>query len=221
MFQLAVFDMAGTTVNDRDEVYRVLRESVEREGAQFSDETFQKYMGTEKSWAIEQLLRIGGIEPTTATHARAWQWFRDELERTYTSEPPQSIDGVEEMFTQLHNLGIKIALTTGFSREIADLILSSMGWDQELIDTSATGDEVEEGRPAPLLIQKVMADLNIHEPGVVISTGDTQADIISAQRAGVTSVGVLTGHLTEKQFTNLNADFILESAAKIVSIIDN
>ena len=52
MFKLAIFDMAGTTVNDRDEVYRVLREAPEMEGAKFSDEVFQQYMGTEKHWAI-------------------------------------------------------------------------------------------------------------------------------------------------------------------------
>ena len=46
-YQLAIFDMAGTTIDDRDEVYRVLREATEREGARYSDETFQQYMGTE------------------------------------------------------------------------------------------------------------------------------------------------------------------------------
>lgn len=40
--QLAVFDMAGTTIDDRYEVYRVLRESVEREGARVDDATDRK-----------------------------------------------------------------------------------------------------------------------------------------------------------------------------------
>ena len=64
MTELAVFDMAGTTIDERDEVYRVLREATEREGADYSDEVFQKWMGTEKHWAIENLLRLGGIEVT-------------------------------------------------------------------------------------------------------------------------------------------------------------
>ncbi|WIM72088.1 hypothetical protein QP028_12090 [Corynebacterium suedekumii] len=63
MFTLAVFDMAGTTINDRDEVYRVLREATEREGARYSDDQFQEWMGTEKKWAIRNLLEIGGVEP--------------------------------------------------------------------------------------------------------------------------------------------------------------
>ncbi|OHQ62336.1 hypothetical protein HMPREF2657_08930 [Corynebacterium sp. HMSC072B08] len=65
-YQLAIFDMTGTTIDDRDEVYRVLRE-----GARYSDETFQHYMGTEKFWAIDNLLREGGIEPTPEPHNHA------------------------------------------------------------------------------------------------------------------------------------------------------
>ena len=59
MKKLAIFDMAGTTIDDRDEVYRVLRQAAEREGAQFSDEAFREYMGTEKYWAIGKLLEVG------------------------------------------------------------------------------------------------------------------------------------------------------------------
>ncbi|MEY8576746.1 hypothetical protein AALI21_00335 [Corynebacteriaceae bacterium 6-324] len=44
MFKLVVFDMAGTTINDRDEVFCVHREVPEREGAQFTDEQFQQFV---------------------------------------------------------------------------------------------------------------------------------------------------------------------------------
>ena len=221
MFKLAIFDMAGTTVNDRDEVYRVLREAAEMEGSQFSDEVFQQYMGTEKFWAIGKLLEAGGIEPTQEVHERAWQWFRAELARTYTEHSPTPLPGIEEMFAQLREQGVKIGLTTGFAREIVDIILGAMGWDNNVVDFVAAGDEVGQGRPEPLLIQKVMEEAGITDTAEVISSGDTEADVISAQRAGVTSVGVLTGHLTTEQFQQLGADHILDSAADIVSLFKN
>lgn len=220
MYQLAIFDMAGTTVNDRDEVYRVLREATEREGAVYTDAQFQENMGTEKKAAIRQLLTIGGVDPRDETVEKAWAWFREELSRTYTEQPPAPLDGVEAMFTELRETGVKIALTTGFSREIVNLILGAMGWSVgETIDASAAGDEVETGRPEPFLIQKVMAELGVADPDDVISLGDTAADVISAQRAGVTSVGVLTGHLTEQDFGELGADHVLDSAAKVTTLI--
>lgn len=220
MYTLAIFDMAHTTVNDRDEVYRVLREATERQGAEYTDEQFRAHMGTEKKWAIRQLLDLGGLEVTDELVEDAWRWFRAELRRTYTENPPVALDGVEEMLVTLRESGVQIGLTTGFSREIVDLILESMGWTVgETVDTVAAGDEVEAGRPEPFLIRRVMSDLGVTDPETVISVGDTSADVESARRAGVTSVGVLTGHVTREQFSELGADHVLESAADLPELI--
>jgi phosphoglycolate phosphatase len=216
MIELAIFDMAGTTINDRDEVYRVLREATERQGARYSDEEFQQWMGTEKRWAITNLLAIGGVEADEALIEESWAWFRAELRRTYTENPPVPLEGVEQALRELKARGVKIGLTTGFSREIADLILDSLGWtDGGFIDRSVTGDEVPAGRPEPFLIQKVMADLGVQDTAAVVSAGDTASDIESARRAGVTSIGVLTGHLGRGEFDALGADVVLGSVAEL------
>ncbi|HZK32509.1 MAG TPA: HAD hydrolase-like protein, partial [Corynebacterium sp.] len=127
MISLAIFDMAHTTVNDRDEVYRVLRESTERQGAEYTEEQFRQWMGTEKKWAIRNLLEIGGLEVTDELVEETWDWFRAELRRTYTEQPPVALEGVEEAFAALREQNIRIALTTGFNRETVDLILDAMG----------------------------------------------------------------------------------------------
>lgn len=216
MITLAVFDMAGTTIDDRDEVYRVLREATEREGADYTDEQFQEWMGTEKHWAIENLLRIGGVEVDENTVERAWSWFREELRRTYTENPPTPLPGVEDALRELRSQGVSVALTTGFSREITDLILGALGWDDgDVVDVSVAGDQVPAGRPEPFMIQRAMSELGVTDPAEVVSTGDTSSDVVSAQRAGVTSVGVLTGHLTREDFEGLDADIVLGSAAEL------
>lgn len=220
MISLAIFDMAHTTVDDRDEVYRVLRESTERQGAKYTDEQFRQWMGTEKKWAIRNLLDIGGLQVTDELVDQTWDWFRVELRRTYTEQPPVALDGVEEAFATLREHNIRIALTTGFNRETVDLILDAMGWETgQTVDASAAGDEVEAGRPQPFLIQKVMGELEVTDPATVISLGDTAADVLSAQRAGVTSVGVLSGHLSREQFAELGADHVLDSAADLPTLL--
>lgn len=220
MYSLAIFDMAGTTIDDRDEVYRVLRAAAEREGASFSDAEFQRYMGTEKFWAIGQLLNIGGADTSEETHQRAWEWFREELARTYHENPPTPMGDIEQLFATLRGRGLNIALTTGFAREITDLILHAMGWDNGIVDAVAAGDEVPQGRPEPFLIQKVMEDVGVTDPQRVISVGDTQADVESAQKAGVTSVGVLTGHLSREEFNSHGADYVLDGAVDLPSILE-
>lgn len=217
---LVICDMAGTTIDDRDEVYRVLREAAEREGASLSPELFQEHMGMEKHHALGELIREGtqlsGAEHEPAW-ARAWEWFRMELRRTYTSKPPTFLPGAVELLPALHERGISFALTTGFSREITDIILQALRWD---VDATCCGDEVPRGRPAPDLIRAVMDELGVVDPSRVLSVGDTAADVASAQAAGVCSVGVLSGHLQREDFEQLGADHILSGVNELPSLLD-
>lgn len=219
--RLAVLDMAGTTVDDRNEVYRVLREAVEREGAVIDVPTFQQWMGTEKRSAIGHLLALGGVEADDALVDSAFAWFLAELRRTYTAQPPVPLPGIADALATLRTDGVKVALTTGFSRDITTLLLKGMGWTVGADPTSSTvdavvcGDEVPEGRPAPFMIQRVMEQTGVTDPAQVISVGDTAVDVESARRAGVRAIGVLTGSLTRAEHEAAGADVVLEGAQEL------
>ncbi|MCA0443471.1 HAD hydrolase-like protein [Corynebacterium amycolatum] len=127
--------------------------------------------------------------------------FHAELARTHKENPPTPLPGVEDMLKTLRGKGIKVGLTTGFAREIVDTLVSSMGPDDGIIDTIVAGDEVEHGRPEPDQILAVMEKLGVSD------------------KSAVTSVGVLTGHLTREQFESLGADHVLDSSANLLDIV--
>lgn len=89
MIRLATFDMAGTTIDEGHHVYRVLEESVVREGVSLSPADFQDWMGVEKREAIANLLRVGGIEASEERIDGAFAWFLDTLATTYQENPPR------------------------------------------------------------------------------------------------------------------------------------
>lgn len=221
--QLVVLDMAGTTVDDRHEVYRVLRDAVEREGATIDDATFQQWMGTEKRAAIAHLLAVGGVQADDARVDAAFAWFLDSLARSYAAQPPTPLPGIEDMLATLRAAGIRTALTTGFSRGIAEMILEAMGWGvgegpDAAVDALVCADEVDEGRPAPLMILEAMERTGVSAPSRVVSVGDTAVDVESARRAGVLAVGVLTGRLSREDLAAAGADSVLDSAAELTSL---
>lgn len=221
MIALAVFDIAGTTVDERDEVYRTLRVSVEREGATVAPAELQKWMGTEKRGAIQNLLRAGGVEPADDVVDRAYAWFLTTLRGSYLSNPPLPLPGIPEAISELRARGIKVALTTGFSTEIASPLLAGLGWTAHdgdpasMLDAVVCADTVAAGRPAPYMIHRAMEATGIQDVAQVAAAGDTAADVLAARRAGVLGIGVLTGHLTREDFQQHPHDLVVESVADL------
>lgn len=141
MITLAVFDMAGTTIDDGGAVYRALQLAVEETGVAVAPEHLQTWMGAEKRSAIRALIELGGGDPDEPTGRgdgggsardgkvdRAFERFRTILGELYRDDPPVAMPGVPEAIAELQGRGIRVALTTGFSRDVATGILDRLGW---------------------------------------------------------------------------------------------
>jgi phosphonatase-like hydrolase len=109
------------------------------------------------------------------------------------------VPGATSLIYNLRARGIKVALTTGFDRDIATLLLSTLGWTRNSIDAVVCGDDVTSGRPAPDLILLAMKLTAVLDPAQVANVGDTTLDLESAARAGVKwNIGVLSGAHTRE-----------------------
>lgn len=212
---LVAFDMAGTTVDEKDVVYVTLREVTEGAGASYDDETFARWTGMEKRQAIAGLL---GDDADEQTVDRVHREFVEKLTQRYTDEPPVAFPGIEDCFTRLHDLGVAVALTTGYDRNIANLLLGALGWDDDRFDAVVCATEVNAGRPAPDMIQRAMEIVGVNDPQRVWAVGDTAADVLAGNAAGAVSVGVLTGNGTAEQLSAESPDVILSSAAEVAGL---
>lgn len=201
MIELVALDMAGTTIEEGGAVYAALRATVEAAGAVVADEQLQRWMGTDKREAIAGLLAAAGVPPAGADTVDAlYKDFRDRLIARYAAEPPRPLPGVEAALATLRAGGVRVALTTGFARDVADPLLAGLGWtagpaaDGGTVDAVVTVDEVAAGRPAPYLIFRAMELTGVHAVARVLAAGDTVADLQAGTNAGCAAVvGVLTG----------------------------
>lgn len=217
MITLLSCDVAGTTVNEGNLVYRVLHDVVTEYGAEISDEVLEEWTGIEKRWAIRNLLELGGADASEERVDSAFERFSEELARTYRENPPAPIPGVEDFFRRVRSTGVRVALTTGFTTPVTESLLAGLGWTVGLDDSAATvdavvcADVVAEGRPAPYLIHRSMELTGTHDVSAVAAVGDTGADVRAAVNAGVLAVGVLTGALGREGFENTPVEVVLES----------
>ncbi len=218
MIKLVVFDMAGTTVKDEREVEKCFFTAAERTDLTASSEKVVAMMGLPKKVVFQTLWddQIGKNHPSYATKVEtSFAAFKDILENHYRTEPITPTEGCLEIFTWLKSQGIKIALTTGFYRQVTDIILDRLGWsqglnseyigsEQSIIQMSVTPSEIfkEEGRPAPYMIQKAMYSLGIIDSKNVVTLGDTPSDLQAGINANcLYSFGITNGTHTKAQLT--------------------
>jgi len=201
-FGLAVFDVAGTTVIDGDAVVECLMAVLEPR-IPVSKRDAVEVMGLPKPFAIRRLLMSAGLEPGAeldrAVH-ETHEDFRTAMIDRYRHGPLAPADGAERVFGALRRAGIRVALDTGFSRDILDAVIDRLGWSAGAIDFSIASDEVPHGRPQPDLIFRAMALSDITDPGRVAKIGDTPSDMEQglAARCGCV-VGVTYGTHTKAQ----------------------
>jgi phosphonatase-like hydrolase len=232
--QLVVFDMAGTTVTDHHEVERCFAEAAAQTGLTVSDERILAMQGLSKRHVFETLWKeqLGADSPEVPTHVDvSYDVFRDVLEAHYRSQGATPTEGCLDTFTTLHERGIKIALTTGFYRVVTDIILEKLGWlaglneqrigtADSLIQLSIASDEVAQGRPQPLMIQRAMRLLNVTDPKQVVNIGDTPSDLLSGQAAGVAlNLGLTNGTHTRAQLEAYPHDKLLGSLRELPALL--
>lgn len=232
--QLVVFDMAGTTVTDHHEVERCFAEAAAQTGLTVSDERILAMQGLSKRHVFETLWKeqLGADSPEVPIHVDvSYDVFRDVLETHYRRQGATPTEGCLDTFATLHERGIKIALTTGFYRVVTDIILEKLGWldglnDQRigtadsLIQLSIASDEVAQGRPQPLMIQRAMQLLNVSDPKQVVNIGDTPSDLLSGQAAGVAlNLGLTNGTHTSSQLEAYPHDKLLGSLRELPALL--
>jgi phosphoglycolate phosphatase-like HAD superfamily hydrolase len=104
---------------------------------------------------------------------------------------------------------------------IVDAIVDRMGWmDNGLINASIASDEVEMGRPYPLMINTLMNDLGISSAAEVIKTGDTMVDIQEGRMAGCGLViGITTGAYTYDELAEYAPDHIINNLLDLKQLL--
>src|SRR5262245_32723688 len=137
--------MAGTTVDEAGLVYRVLDETVgDVVGAPVPPDVLSQWKGTSKRQAVAGLLGALGSDASDAAVDKVHADLSTRLVAGYRDTPPVPLPGVVDALETLRERGVRIALQTGYSAEIAEPILAGLGWEVggPLIDAVVTSDLV-------------------------------------------------------------------------------
>jgi phosphonatase-like hydrolase len=221
--RLVVFDVAGTTWDDRGVVRTALHDAIATVGPDLKPAAIAGVQGLAQPMAIRMLLEGHGREDLFPRVPEILDAFTAQLTDHITrSGPVDPIPGIPAMFGELRAANVHVALCTGFSRHVLDLLLERLGWvgPHSPVDATVASDEVQRGRPWPDMIDRLREQLGVPDPGDVAKVGDTPVDLQegTVARCGLV-IGVCTGGHTRDALSHHPHDAILESAADVASLV--
>jgi len=218
--ELVAFDVAGTVISDDGLVVESFQRAFQNSEPELwerkADELTQYAIETMGQSKIEVFTALIGDEVRAALALEAFENAYFEIVSRSGVTP---IAGAQATIENLREVGIRVALTTGFSRKTLDLIIEKLGWRQ-LLDFTITPQEAGGGRPSPAMLLKCAEALSVSSPSVVVVLGDTMADMGAGTSYGAGQVvGVLTGTHNESQLRSAGATSVIHSVADLKSLI--
>ena len=221
---MIVFDMAGTTVDEDNVVYKTLQDAIVHYSYPVSlDQVLEFGAGKEKLQAIIDILENTGFKVSPENIDLIFAYFIDKLAKNYDTLDVKPLPDVERTFKHLKERNIKVVLNTGYNRKTAESLIVKLGWEESnQFDLLITASDVNNNSPRPDMILLAMSKLNILDPKKVLKVGDSTVDIQEGQNAEcLLSIGITSGAHTREQLREADPDFIINNVSELIGIIDN
>jgi phosphonoacetaldehyde hydrolase len=199
-FDLVIFDWAGTMVDFgcRAPVVALL-EAFARRGVRLDETAVRADMGKAKADHVRALLARPEVSAAWIATGRGAPGEADvtalmddlgPLMREAAADAAALIPGAAETVAALRAAGLKVASSTGYTREMMAPVLARAAAQGYAPDHLVCANETPEGRPAPLMIYKACAELGVWPLSRVVKVDDAEAGIAEGRAAGCFTIGV-------------------------------
>ncbi|HEX4130416.1 MAG TPA: phosphonoacetaldehyde hydrolase [Pirellulales bacterium] len=195
-----LFDWAGTIVDYGSCAPAAVFIEVFRDrGVEITIAEAREPMGKAKRDHIESLLAMPRI-------ARAWQERHDratrdgDIDALYAEFLPRQlaclaehsvlIPGVLPVIDACRRRGMKIGSSTGYVRELMDVVLREARRQRLEVDAMVCASDVSQGRPAPWMCLENARRLDVSPMAAIVAVDDTPVGIEAGVSAGMWTVGV-------------------------------
>jgi phosphonatase-like hydrolase len=221
MIKMVVFDMAGTTVNENNVVYKTLQSAINEAAFDFSlEEVLEAGAGKEKLEAIRSILALRQVENEQLA-GQIFTRFLKLLDTAYQTLDIFEQDNATALFRMLKENEILVVLNTGYNKETAESLVQKIGWKKGIdYDLLVTASDVSKNRPEPDMILLAMEQFGIENAGSVIKIGDSAVDIMEGRNAGCRiNIGITTGAQTYEQLQTAQPAYIIDNLIDLMPII--
>jgi phosphonoacetaldehyde hydrolase len=212
-----ILDWAGTTVDYGSLApVRTMQEVFARANLKVDEAEIRQHMGLPKKQHIGAILcstqkvrdewtRLRGCAPREADVEELYREFIP-LQFSCLLGYSAVIPGVVEATERFRRRGLKIGTTTGYTREMLDLLVEASRKAGYVPDYNLAPGDVGSGRPYPYMIYENAVRLQVYPMAAIAKIGDTPADVEEGLNAGTWSIGVAaTGNMIGLSYEEFQA----------------
>jgi phosphonoacetaldehyde hydrolase len=248
-----IFDWAGTTVDYGSRAPAgVFIEVFRRAGLPLTVEQARGPMGMHKRDHIAALLSLPEIAALwkeqhgrVSSDADVQSMYEQliPLQLACLRDYCDIIAGTLEAAAECRRRGMKIGSTTGYNREMLDIVLAEAKRGGYEPDCAVSADEVPAGRPHPYMALLAAIRLERYPMESIVKAGDTVPDIEEGLNAGMWTVAVAkTGNeiglsvaeasalpprelqarcdAARRRLTNAGAHYVIDSVGDLPPVLD-
>lgn len=222
MLRMVVFDMAGTTVNEDNVVYKTVQKAINEKGFDFTlEQVLAEGAGKEKQQAIRSVLSVYGGNNDEALVSEIYTRFVALLKEAYDNLDVLPQPNAMELFTALKERKILVVLNTGYNVETAQGLITKLGWKKGVdYDALITASDVDKNRPNPDMILLAMKQFGITNGAEVAKVGDSIIDVEEGKNAGCgLTFGITTGAHTLAQLKSANPNYVIDNLMEILPFV--
>ena len=184
-----VFDVEGTLIDSVLQTLQCWTETLAEIGVTASVADLHPYSGMDGKRMLRHVLKKH--DPKLLDHIVQLQ---GERYRIHHLPHVRAFAGVRRLFSAIKSTDAKIALATSCDKQELAHYRALMNVD-DLVDVACCGDDVKREKPAPDLAALAARKLHV-PPAQIAMVGDTPYDAEAARGAGLTPIGLQSGHFS-------------------------
>lgn len=210
-----IFDLDGTLVNSLEDIADSMNTVLEKYGFPTHEvDAYKAFVGRGMTQLVTRAL------PEDARDEARIALYRDALLAQYGANylrKTRPYDGIIDLLTELSRMNIKLAVFSNKVDHFTKKIIAELFPAHPFSVVLGSGPELPE-KPDPKGVLLVSSSLKI-PPNSLIYVGDSDVDMQTARKAGMSPAGALWGFRTKEELFENGAEFLLHHPLDLLPVL--
>ena len=212
MPKAVIFDVDGTLVDSVDLHARAWQDAFHDFGHDLDYHAIRGQIGK----GGDQLMPVFLSPEALDRDGEALEKHRSQIFKTTYLPLVSGLPAVRELFRYLLQDRVQIALASSAKEDELETYKRIAGIE-DLVHTHASSDDAGKSKPHPDIFEAARKRLGGVEPADVIAVGDTPYDAQAADKAGIRTIGVLSGGFPEQDLRDAGCIAIYRDPADLLA----